>query len=380
MKQFAIYITCISALMLPFWGEAQSSNDKDQFAKLDSMAFHYYESNSPKAEDYANLIIEKSKNLKPSLYLANAYTLLGIINKNRGYYITSLEKYIHALNISEKLKDTGRVSACLNNIGIIYKLQNNLQQAINYFSRSLELEEKLNNPLQKSIRYYNLGDCYKDLKRYDDALSYFNNSLLIENKFKNEEGISYAYLGIAEVYLGINRLPDAKMVLDKIQNRLGPTAVDEKILYKKLLGSYFIQSDQVDQAIPYLKEAENISLKNQNSSHLRQIYLLQIEVYNKKQDYRTANQLYEKYIKLNDELSNSEIKNKIEDITYQNELSKKELEIKLVMEERNLAKKNEIFEKNLRLYEQKITWFVVLILIISVSVVFYGIRKLTQMK
>ena len=42
------------------------------------------------------------------------------------------------------------------------------------------------------------------------------------------------------------------------------------------------------------------------------------------------------------------IKNQLDDLNYRNEITKKQLEIQLVQEERDLAKKNEKFEKNLR--------------------------------
>lgn len=346
-----------------------------ELKKLDSLAFTFYEKNeTKKAEETAYQIIEKyNKTKQPSLFLINAYTLLGIINKNRGYYITSLENNIHALNIAEKNNDTGRVSACLNNIGVIYQLQSNYKQAIKYFTRSLEIEEKKNNPLQKSIRYYNIGDCYKELDSFDIALSYFNNSLIIEEKYKNNEGIIFAYLGIAEVYLGLKNQFQAKMVLDKIDGRIKSEQIEEKIIYNKLLGHYNILIKKSSEALKYLNLAESLSNKNKISSHLLEVYLFKIEAFEQQNDILSANKEYKKYIKFNNELTNSEIKNKIEDLTYQNELTKKELEIKLVKEDRKL-------EKDLRIYGQKITWFVISVLVISVILILYGIKKLTDKK
>lgn len=349
-----------------------------EFRKLDSLAFMYYENNNAtKAESIAFEIIEKAKGKKPNLFIINAYTLLGIINKNRGYYISSLENYIHALNLSEKIKDAGRVSACLNNIGVIYQLQSNYVQSIKYFTKSLEIEEKGKNPLQKSIRYYNLGDSYKELDSLDIALSYFNNSLIIEEKNKNNEGIVYAYLGIAEVYIGLKNYFQANMVLDKIEGKLKKEQLDETIVFNKLKGNYLYFTGDYSSALSYLDQGISASNKHKLSAHLLSLYLLKIDCYEMQGEISNANKWYKIYIKLNDQLKNSEIKNKIEDLTYQNELTKKELEIKLVLEERNLALRNHVFEKNLRIYEQKITWFVVLLLVLTIGLVFYGIKKIT---
>ena len=70
----------------------------------------------------------------------------------------------------------------------------------------------------------------------------------------------------------------------------------------------------------------------------------------------------------------------IKDLNYRNEITKKQLEIQLVQEERDLAKKNEKFEKNLRVYGLKITWFVITLLILSIGLILYGVKKLTTSK
>ncbi len=356
------------------YAQNNESSKSKELDKLDSLAFVFYEKSDAKnAEITAYKILDKLKNRPANLYQINAYTLLGIINKNRGYYISSLENYIHALNLSEKIKDKGRVSACLNNIGVIYQLQKNYKQAIKYFSRSLQIEEKGKNQLQKSIRYYNLGDSYKELKKYDFALSYFNNSLIIEEKFKNNEGIIFANLGIVEVYLNLKNEYQAKMILDKIEKIIKNAQLEENIVYSKLQGQYNFQVNNFGNALSFLSEAEDLSLKNQIWNHILDIYLLKIAVFEAQNNIANANNIYKKYILKNNELTNSEIKNQIEDLTYKNELTKKELEIKLVQEERNLALKNEK-------YEQKITWFVLLILLLSIGLILFGIKKLTSEK
>ncbi len=377
MKQFKLFFFYILLLKIgEHNGFAQNLNKEKskELNKLDSLAFVFYEKNNPKdAEITAYKILDKLKNRPANLYQINAYTLLGIINKNRGYYISSLENYIHALNLSEKISDNGRVSACLNNIGVIYQHQKNYKQAIKYFSRSLEIEEKGTNQLQKSIRYYNLGDSYKELKKYDLALSYFNNSLIIEEKFKNNQGIIFANLGIVEVYLNLKNEYQAKMILDKIEKNIKNAQLEENIVYSKLQGQYNLQVNNFGAALKCISEAEDLSIKNQIWNHILDVYLLKIAVFEAQNNILNANKIYKKYIIKNNELTNSEIKNQIEDLTYKNELTKKELEIKLVQEERNLALKNEK-------YEQKITWFVVLILLISIGLILFGIKKLTSEK
>jgi hypothetical protein len=107
---------------------------------------------------------------------------------------------------------------------------------------------------------------------------------------------------------------------------------------------------------------------------------LQIEVYEKSSEWQKAASKYKQYLSLIEKMNSLNIKNQLDDLNYRNEISKKQLEIQLVQEERDLAKKNGKFEKNLRVYGLKITWFVVALLILSIGLILYGVKKLTALK
>ena len=119
------------------------SQSKKELDKLDEIAFSAMENNDDDVIEKAQILLEKSKIHKSPIHEINAYTLLGIVNKNKGYYITSVNHYIKALSVAERIDDQGRVSACLSNIGSVYQLQENYVKALEYFQNSLEIEEKL---------------------------------------------------------------------------------------------------------------------------------------------------------------------------------------------------------------------------------------------
>ena len=358
------------------------SQDSKQSAlkKLDSIAFTSLEENTATVLDDANNLLDESLKHEPSFYQANAYTLLGIINKNRGFYVTSLDYYLKALNISEVLKDKGRISACLNNIGSIYQLQGKFDQAIDYFNQSLELEKKLKQPLQQSIRYYNLGECYKDINKLDLALTYFNNSLIIEKKEKNNEGIVYAELGIADVYIRIERYTDAFIVLKSTENRIQEDQIEEKIILHKLKGKLNQITGDTKGALQEYISGENLSKKYNIKTNLLEIIKLQIAIFESNKEWEKAARKYKEFAVLTEKMNSLHIKNQLDDLNYRNELTKKQLEIELIQEERNLAQKNEQFEKDLRIYGQKITWFVIVLLITSIGLIIFGVKKLTDIK
>ena len=373
-----IYFT-LSILLISFSSLAQKA-DKQLLRALDSAAFAAYETNSPDMLEEANHFLEATLNYAPSYFRVNAYTLLGIINKNRGFYVTSLDYYLKSYNEAQLIKDEGRQSACLNNIGTVYQLQRKFDQAISYYNQSLEIEKKLKNPLQISIRYFNLGDCFKELDSLDLALNFFNNSLLIEKKYKNTEGIVYAKIGVADVYERYGNTTDANRILKELALIISKHSPDLQILFHLIKAKILLREKDLTGVERELKSAENQSKQNRIRTHLLEIFEMQIDILEANQDWRSASLKYKEFIRLNEEINSLSVKNQLDDLAFQNQLSKKELEIKLVQEERDLALKNEQFEKDLRILGQKIIGFVLVILVFTVILIIIGIKRLTQKK
>jgi tetratricopeptide (TPR) repeat protein len=353
--------------------------DSEMLNELDSIAFHALEHNDTSVITKANNLLDASfKKGQPSFYTINAHTILGIVNKNKGYYLTALDHNLKALNAAEDLNDDGRISACYNNIGTIHLLLEDFEKACEYFNKSLELEETLNQPLQKSIRFYNLGDAYNKRDSFDLALSYFTNSLLIEKKLANTEGIVYAQLGIADIYIKIERYKDATDLLEQINLVLEEYQVEERILSEILLGRIDLKQEEYTQSLKHFDRAEASSLQNDFRIHLLDIYSLKIETFKALEDWKSATLVYDLFEALKEELNQEKITSQLEDKTFQNELMKKELEIQLIQDERNLAIKNQQMEKNVADHRSKIVWFLLLSLLVLFGLIFIGIRKISK--
>ena len=146
MKRVVYILSVILAITLSV-KNCYSQLNRRNISDLDSIAFTALEQNSDSTSIYAHLLLEESENQKAYLYKINALTILGIVNKEKGYYVTALNHYLNALNTAEFSNDLPRVSACYNNIGQIYQLQQNYVKANSYYHLSLNIEDSLSNPL-----------------------------------------------------------------------------------------------------------------------------------------------------------------------------------------------------------------------------------------
>jgi len=358
--------------VVPVFGIAQNWQQKDM-ESLDHEQFRRLENGETELEEIPKIIISKSGK-KPSVYLVNAYTVLGIANKNKGYYVSSLNYSLLALSAAERLHDRARISACLNNIGILFFLQENYKKAIHYFNRSLKLEEQLQKKDQKSIRLFNLGDAYKQLNQFDEAMGYYTASLLIERDLKNPIGISYALLGQADVYQKMERSSDVKSALEQIV--LTDLDKEGQIEYHRIKGELFTSEGEFTEGISELQRGIQLANAQHNKTSLSQLYLLLGTAYEKKADFRAANQSYKQHIALHKSLQSNLIKNQLEDLTYQNELQQKEMRIRYLRKQHELSRKNELAQKRLRAFDWRIVLFSIASLIGIVVTVILGTKKL----
>lgn len=265
---------CIIILTF-FWGSlffAQTNDGLKQLNVLDSVAFSAFESNSSDAENKANQLLDVAIKYGSPVHQINAYTILGIVNKNKGYYVTSVDYYNQALNVAEESNDQGRISACYNNIGSVYQIQENYDKALYYYKASLAIEDELNNPSQKSIRLYNLGEIYREMDSMSLALSHFNSSLLIEKEHKNEDGVVYALLGIADIYIQLGKLTDARISLDESEIYIDNSGVEIQVLYGILRGRLLKSEGRYVEALSILQGVKQLSKKYEFKVHLMDIY------------------------------------------------------------------------------------------------------------
>lgn len=107
-------------------------------------------------------------------------------------------------------------------------------------------------------------------------------------------------------------------------------------------------------ALQLLKSAEILAQNKGYRIRLPDIYLKQIELHKAQKQWKIATDIYDAYTKLHEELNSIKVINQLDDIGFQNALNKKESEISSAKRQRDRARKNEQYEKNIADYKQKL--------------------------
>lgn len=374
VRKFLILLSVLFTFSQFLLCQATISNEK-----LDSLAFAYFENSEfDKAEKTAQELLNVNS-LDTNIYRVNANTLLGILNKNRGYYISATEHYISALNDARALNDKGRQSAILNNLGTLYKLQHNYQSAIDYFKMSLELGKDQDNQGQASIRFYNIADAYLELDSLDLALSFFNNSLLLEQEIENKIGLIYAYMGITDVYIKMGNEFQSALMIERIEELSPFENAELEILFEFVKAKQAFISKDYNEAKKSIEESIKLVQQSGISYIEPDILKFRIKVFKEIGSYKELSIAYQEYLDVSETRNSQMIRNEIYDLNYQNELNKKQLELESLRAERQRLNKAKEKDLQVRKFQQRLILFILGLLVLSVVLVFLGVRKMKTM-
>jgi tetratricopeptide (TPR) repeat protein len=356
------YLAQIDALDLP---------DSAKIDRINDQAWALARTTPDSAEALAQVAITRSQaagNYPKGLI--NAHILLGILNKDRGYYGLSVEHDLSALQLAEASGDCLRVSGCLNNLGSVFQEQGNYRKALSYFQRSLQIENtRGKDKAQASIRLFNIGEAYHKLDSLDKAAAFYYQSLLIEEALTSMEGMFYARLGIGKVATRKGDLLNAQIELRRaldfarrLQNH--PGICEAQIALGELYqaqGQEVAAQAALDTAITLAKSYRYRGLEMQALGVRYQLLKAQ-------GDYAAANLSLEAYHQLRDQVNSATVNSRIGELQMRYALKKKEQEIALFM-------KNEELQAAQVKYERRLRNYLLFTIAFAVLLILYNLRR-----
>ncbi len=269
------------------------------------------------------------------LGIANMLNNLGAVNFNKGDDQKAIEYYLESLKVSEEINDKLRIATALVNLGAVYfnkKATHDL--ALQYYLKALPLSEELNDQDAIGTSAVNIGEIY--LSKGDDkaALVYFEKALGAYKKAENGD-VPYALIDIGKVYTERKEFTTAikynqeAFALAEKQNR-------KKEMSQALLGladTYRKMSKSSEAISSYLKALE-IAGQIGSNYELKSAYQGLAELYSKVSDYRQAYKYQTLYTAIKDTLYNAEIDKRLQAMSLNFDLDKKQREVDMLEKEK----------------------------------------------
>lgn len=327
--------------------------------------------------DSAIFYLEKAKMLVEEIddpmFKASLYNNLGTLSIARGKYQEAFSEYLKARNFSEEAGDFQSVAILDNNFGRISHIVGDNEGSITYFKSAIEINKKLGNLFNLSMNYNNLGISYNNLGRFEEALEVYQQALLIniDQGFMKEQ--ARAYLNIGDVFLKMGDISKGKSnflksleICEQYDIRFGIMLCSLK------LGEIYFKSKDFKKAFDYVNRAEGLAVEDESVEELVKIYALKANILTASNSLTDALTYKDKYIALNDSITNIANKNLLLDLKTKYETEKQALE--------NQALKLENENKSRIIYWQYISAIafviVFLVLIALIINVLRGRKKL----
>ena len=188
------------------------------------------------------------------------------------YYRIAEEMYVH--NAPE---NDSRLGDIYSNIGNYFRMKGNYSEAIRYHQRAISIYENSEDkpaPQNFVAFNYNLAECYHLSNREEEALQ-----LLTRNyeQWSFDQKIQYANL-MASIHFSQKNFDTSKLIVTrlvaKILNEYGQNDYDLAEQYI-ILGQFFINVEQQDSGLYYMKKAEQIyESYDKNERDLGDLYRL----------------------------------------------------------------------------------------------------------
>ncbi|HQB78594.1 MAG TPA: tetratricopeptide repeat protein [Tenuifilaceae bacterium] len=296
---------------------------------------------------------------KDTTYISRGLNTLGYIEFYRGNYSQSLEYFVEALKISERLKlspiESVRNAAANEaairkvNIGGILKELKQLDEALRYYNEALAYHQQTpDKPESKEASaqiFNNIGVLFEEKKDFDKAESYYKQSLKLKQELNDTTGIVSNLINLGSVYTANKELSAA---LRSYQEALRICRrLDDKrriALITNNIGDVYSLQNRNEEALEYyfssLEQSRNIGLKEIIKLNYEGIS----KSYEKLGKFDKALAYYKEFGSVKDSLLNEGNLEAIAEIQTKYETEKKEQQLQILTKDQAL--KDETIKRN----------------------------------
>ncbi len=338
---------------------------------------------------YAKRALGDARLANDSLYMGNAFRIIGNICYYRENYNTVLSYYDSSLQMYRSAGDSVSIDKVINNLGLLYQQVGNFEKSIHYHLQSLEYNIMHDNAhgiirsynnlgglyyemedFGKSAQYFhdalqyindneriemkqvilgNLGLIAQELRNYEKSLDFFNESLEIAIQENNIHSIADIYHNMGKSYFELGDFITSLKYYNKAIDMYAELGTQSSKTFNNI-GQLYIELDYYQQAIKFLKKALKIAKQDNRVVDLPKIYKNLSVAYEYLGMYKSAYSNYIKYNFYNDSLSRQYFEADLERAKRNIKIEKKVSEIEILDYESQLVleqKDNQIHQRNI---------------------------------
>ena len=335
------------------------------------LAWEYTYVNYDSSKHYVNLALKAADKLKDPYWQAVSMEMLAILKEVSGENEEAIKLYFQVIPIRESIGGKG-LENTYNNMAIIFRTQNDFAKAYDYFRQSYLIEVKNGNKLGIAGSLINMAITEKYLNNKDSLKVHLWEAMSISRSIHDRDIESSAMINLANEYRHEITRDSALYYYEKALDIAKEDFDMSSIAIIKIgLAEVYTVSGEFKQAIANLNEAENIATGLHSIELLKRIFEDKANVYEKVKDFKKAYEFKNKYIVMNDSLTNLEIRSQTVNLEKKYESEKKErqiTELELASAEQELVAKTAKDQRTMLI-------FLAILLALGVWFGFYRYRK-----
>lgn len=276
-----------------------------------SREIHRREHNSEKEYQHAQGAVDRALLLKDTLLYAQALDNLGLLYRYHQLYDRALALHIRAFELIKE-KDVAPINKMImaNNAGVAGRYNHNYDTAFLYYMQSLKIAEKENDLKNIAISSNGIGNTISYIPgRENEALAYFENSLKAQEKQGNTLGVAMNLLSIGGYYIDRGDFYLARDYLDKLlklnqeRNDLFGLAITNE--FQGI--SYLKEGIDLDEAVSYFQQSIT-QFEALNNKHKEAELLIHLgDTHFKRDELNKAEEFYNESLEISKDLNDLQL-------------------------------------------------------------------------
>ena len=293
-------------------------------------------------------------------------------------YIETIDNILKTLKLIDgkpnpTMDEEDLLASSYNTIATAYMRIGKHELGEKYLLKSVVIDKKLDNMANLANDYNNLAGAYYLLENFDKAIFYYNEAITLERKESDTSMLAVRYCNIARMYLMNRNLVKVQEYLNLASNNINGNDDSPSLFeYNKIQFKLFILTGKLKEAgqiIPHIKKTKHIN-DFEYADYLGYLHDYYVAI----GDYKSALEAYKQHTTVQDAAVNENIKVKSEVKQLTFDFEKKQLEEKseneLILTKEQEKRKKQTFIS--------IAIFLICLIVIVFSIIFYKRLKLTQ--
>ena len=330
---------------------AKNQTDENKIKTLFALSKAYYnESNLDTALATGKQLLEVVGKHGTIADSAKSFRLVGLIYMQKSWYDKALDNLMQAQHYFGQAGDSSFQATTLMNVGIVHDLMENRSMALSYYEKALKYFERTKNDKGIADCELNIAIVLTKQNKFEKACQNLLGAVKIYEKTGNSSYLAAAYLNLGLAY---KKMGDYQLAIEFHDKALAIWKQQDDqyhICYYHLnMGELLLDLKKTQEAGLHLFQAEKLAISLGSKD-------LEAKAYEYLSDYNAARKNFEvaySYLNkskvLSDSILNAETAEKVNQIQYQYEIAKREVENEHLVKQ-NLSKELELSKKNLFLY------------------------------